>query len=91
MNRVEIIRTTFVDGRDGDKSYGYRIHDDHECTYNNMMDPKFFKLSPIDAFVQVIETASDTTQQMIDYIEFSQTGVSIDYEYLTWDEIKHLF
>jgi hypothetical protein len=63
-NRACIQRTTFIDHPTGEKTFGYRIYDDHYLVYADTHEESIFQLSELETISLAFEEQSDNTSQV---------------------------
>ena len=83
MNRPCIQRTIFVDAHNGDKSFGYRIYDDHGQDYCNTLDENDLKLPDQDFLHKAKENFSEVADSIFDYA--LEHGIYVDDEWYHFD------
>lgn len=85
-NVMNITPTEFNNVREKIKSYGVRIWDSYEQTYDNSWGsiPK----NDMEVLKKVVESADKTTEEMLDDVKSNHKGISIGGNYYDWDEIK---
>lgn len=88
-NRIKICPTEFTDIRTGVKSYGIRMFDDYDESYDDSWDT--IPVKDLDIIKRVIEVGDKTITAMIDYVIEHQQGICVGENWYDWDEIKHLF
>lgn len=91
---IALIPTRFVNVRNGEVSIGYRIYDDYDKSYCNIMnlnDPTY-KIPDDDlAFLNdAMEylKGDSASKTIIEYIKEMKCGVTIGDEYYDYDQIK---
>ena len=89
-NQVCIQRTTFVDQPNGEKTYGYRMFDDYESTYNNFYGEDFLEKPPLDAIAQIKVDGSRAEYDLFSFVVEEEKGITVDGEYFEWEQIKGL-
>lgn len=87
-NQVSIVRTKFIDVRDGDVTFGYRIMDDYGYSYNDLMREQ--DLHPEDDMKfleEVFAIAGPAEEKLLDFVIEMCAGVTIDGLYYPFEEI----
>jgi hypothetical protein len=85
-NRVHIEPTEFKNVRDGAVTFGVRIYDDYEQEYTNTWDS-----IPDDDLAVLALVLKENSGDMFDFVRENESGVYVGDNWLTWEEIKHLF
>lgn len=88
MNRVTIQTTVFENYPQGDKTYGYRMYDDHGQTYLNTWES--IPNDDLEIVQQVIDDGDETAQSMLMFCLEHEVGLYVCNEWYEWDKIKHL-
>ncbi len=89
MNRITLQPTIFVNHPVGDRTYGYRMYDDHGQTYCNAWDS--IPDDDLDLLQQVMDYGDQIAQDMIWSMSEQGNGLYIGGTWYSWDEIEHLF
>lgn len=94
MNRVSITRTKFTNLANGKETFGYRMYDDHGCSYaNTFTDENGASTLPeddLDLLAEIVGCPiNDETSAMLAAVE--ENGVEIDGEWYDWLQIQDLF
>ena len=76
MNRACIQRTVFIDHPTGEKSFGYRMYDDHGQTYCNTLSEAIMQMSP-QAFLDSAQPTFDDVATAI-YDHALERGLYVD-------------
>lgn len=93
-NKAFIVRTRFqdlnVDGSVANASYGLRVFDDHEATYDNVLVESEAELLALSkrALVEMAFGMNEKAAGIIEFAEESEGGIYIDGDWITWAEIK---
>lgn len=78
-NRATIQRTVFVDFQTDEKSFGYRIYDDHGQSYCNVMEEADLKLGAEDFLRKAQDTFDETANSIFD--SALDNGIYIDSDW----------
>jgi hypothetical protein len=85
-NRLFLESTEFKNPVTGESTYGYRLYDDHDSTYHNLMD------ECLTDDLQLLKYAIVNDESgMLDFIEEMEKGIYINDTYYQWDQIKDSF
>lgn len=86
-NRATLQRTIFVNHPSGDKTYGYRIYDDYEQTYCNILseDDLDMNISP-SAFLAKAKETFDNTSDSIFSGAIDHGGIYVDGDWFELTE-----
>jgi hypothetical protein len=86
---VAMTTTTFVN-KDGEKSFGYRIYDDHDNSYNNMLTEEQCQLDDMDFLNFIVYNGhfDDRASDMLGFVKMNEMCMIINGEVYEWDEIK---
>ena len=89
MRNVTIQPTKFENVRSGEVTYGVRIYDGTDCSYDNTWDA--VPDDDLEVFRLVRENQDDTTEAILDFLQESQQGCYIGNEWYEWEQIKSCF
>jgi hypothetical protein len=89
MNRITLQPTIFENHPQGDKTYGYRIYDNHGQTYCNTWES--IPDDDVEILSMIMEDGDDIAQDILSFMHEQGSGLYIGDEWYDWDEIKHLF
>jgi hypothetical protein len=82
-NKIVIQKTEFKNIPQGDILYGYRMYDDYDQTYGNIMEKEDMELPPLE-FIQKIEPYFDeAAHDMFKFALHEKHGIEIDGKYYT--------
>jgi hypothetical protein len=89
-NRVNLVSTKFVNTKQGNATYGFRMYDDEEQEYDNTwsMIPE----DDLDVFKKVLEESDNLgVMAMLDFLDSNKEGIYIDSNWYEWEQIEHFF
>jgi hypothetical protein len=87
-NRINIEPTKFINARTGHETFGVRIYDDYNQSYDNCWesvpddDGEVFQLV-------LVNSADESISDMLDFIKTMQQGVYIGGRWYDWAWVKH--
>lgn len=84
-NRIGLWSTTFKDP--SGESYGFRVADDGDKAYYNFLE------APVNDDMEILKIAANTDEfsQFADFIVETHSGLSINDNWYSWEEIKEIF
>lgn len=85
-NRVTIEPTEFTNIRSGEKTYGVRVYDDYDQSYDNTWD--IIPVHDMDILRKVIRIHDNKIDSMLDFVEDNHNGIYIGGSWYEWDDIK---
>ena len=88
-NRVTIEPTEFKNVRSGEKTYGVRVYDDYDQSYDNTWDK--IPVKDLDVLEKVMVSDDKIISAMMDFIGENEKGVCIGDNYYDWEDIKYLY
>lgn len=90
-NTVTIQRTEFKDIPQGYTSYGYRMYDEYDAVYGNILFQSDMVSLPEDFLNKIIQYFDDKSKDMLDFALNEKHGIVIDDTYytLTWENEKY--
>jgi len=88
MADINLVGTTFTETT-GDVSYGFRMYDEYEKTYCNILE------SPppeddLELLQVALEYTDDISKAMFDFMREHETGLTINGTYYDWEEIADI-
>lgn len=104
-NQVCLVSTKFSNVKTGDVSFGYRLYDGYEATYNNSRFPyegskgwdgktdQTFPDDDLDTLKEAMKLFDDdeVAKVMFKFIKDNEGRIEIDGTWYDWNEIKELF
>lgn len=93
-NRICIQATKFTDisGReDRDESWGFRIYDDYDSEYYNVLTEQQARTVDPLAFLDIIIETLGNDQNHLQYVAETECGIDINDRWYEWEEIKSKF
>lgn len=91
-NQAFIVRTCFqdlnADGSVAETTYGIRVFDDYDNTYENFTSKEeLLSLSPAD-LVAKARGIDEVSANIIDAAQENKDGMNIDGDWVTWEELN---
>lgn len=83
MNRPCVQRTVFQDFGKEEKTYGFRIYDDHGQSYGNMMKEEDLKLSDQEFLELAVDLFDDAGTAIFDFA--LERGIYVDDHWYQFD------
>ncbi len=86
-NLISIQATRFTDISSGEKSYGYRIYDDYDSAYSNLLSKEEASGNDLDLLKLVAENENSAVSSMLEYVRNNENGIQINDTQYDWEEI----
>jgi len=88
-NRVTVQATVFKNHPQGLETFGYRMFDDYDQTYDNTFDA--VPDNDLELLRHALANCDGIAGSMLEYVEENNTGIYIGDTWYDWDEIRHLW
>jgi len=90
-NQVSLTRTKFVNLVDNTETFGYRIYDDYDCSYNNFYCQDDLHIKDDLLFLEtILDSLDKTAAAIIDFVIEMGSGITIDGNYYEFNSLKEI-
>ena len=91
MNRITLESTTFVSSKDGHETYGFRLYDDYDSTYDNNSEQPIVDDLELLEYMYNMTYDDDCVVAIIDFMIEHGFGIEINGSWYDYNDIKHIF